>query len=269
MAVSCGSRAPVDERDFLYEDREPAQTGFSPRAIHRLALVRPPNTNAKIEVHRRLRGPLNSGDFHPFSEYQSWVDISRLPPLFPLRPDKPYDSNLWRRLTSGNLSDESVSRTSHKSACGSPIKSIPPPSRMTENTFLKFLSSRVLFLDEKRREQVISRTEKELKESERLILRSECRDPPRDSTGNILPPKDFKRYPVRRASKKQAMESTTSSDDSLLKASLSQHGWKPRRLTLEENSLMCKQLMTRYHEFISPRSETLHCNSRMTTERNM
>ncbi|XP_078509946.1 testis-expressed protein 52 [Lissotriton helveticus] len=268
MAVTFSTRASIKEREFLFEDREPKKTGFSPRALHRLAVLKAPCTSAKIQVHQRVRGTPISTNCQPPWGYQAWLEVSKLPPLFPVQPDKPYDSDLWRKVASDNMLDKHLPKARRKSTAGSPSPPIPPPSRMTENTFLKFLASRVLFVDEKRKEKVISRTSKDLRESERLKLRSQCRDPPRDSRGNILPPKDFKRYPIRGSPNKQPMASSWGAgDDSLNTASHQQ--WKPSRLTLEEKSLMYQQLMTRYHEIVTPRSEVAHCNSRMTTEWNV
>ncbi|KAJ1165929.1 hypothetical protein NDU88_006346 [Pleurodeles waltl] len=268
MALTFTTKASIKEREFLLGDSEPTQTAFSPRAIHRLAVVKAPCTNAKIEVHHRVRGSPIGTNSQPAWGYQAWLEISRLPPLFPVQTDKPYNSDLWRKVASDSVSEEHLPKTRSKCTMGSPSTPIPPPSRMTENTFLKFLASRVLLVDDKRKEQVISRTSKDLRESERLKLRSQCRDPPRDSRGYILPPKDFKRYPIRGSLKKQPMGSSRGTSDDSLHAASHQH-LKPTRLTLEENNLMYQQLLTRYHEIVTPRSEAPHCNSRMTTEWNM
>lgn len=64
---------------------------------------------------------------------------------------------------------------------------------MGQNSFLTFISCAHLFLDAQRRQQVILRTVKELREVGKLTLRSEVRAPLLDANGDVLPPKNFKK----------------------------------------------------------------------------
>jgi hypothetical protein len=50
-----------------------------------------------------------------------------------------------------------------------------------------------MFLDTNRKNQVMMKVKRELKEVEKLKLRSEIRAPPLDTHGNILPPANFKK----------------------------------------------------------------------------
>ncbi|XP_066224683.1 testis-expressed protein 52 [Saccopteryx leptura] len=169
------------QREFLLPDEPWELPGFTRQAYHQLALKLPPCTDMKSEVRQRLIHPLKDEAKHTWG-FHTWLDVGRLPAIFPTRPDKPYDSNVWRWLTDP------------RAHCRPPAQPhIPPPSCMGRNSLLTFIHSTPIFLDESRKNQMISRTVKELRELEKLKLRSEVRAPPLDSNGNILPPKDFKK----------------------------------------------------------------------------
>ncbi|XP_075787118.1 testis-expressed protein 52 [Pelodiscus sinensis] len=169
------------EPEFLCKERHTAWPGFSPRAYHKLAVARPPCTDAKIKVHQKQRCPWEDTCCWHIWGYHTWLDVGRLPPLFPSRPDIPYDSNVWRWITTA------------RTYC-MPQPPVPPPSEMDENTYLKFITQGTLFLDQKHKEKAMAQIQKELQEYKRLKIMSECRAPPLNSQGNILPPKEFNRY---------------------------------------------------------------------------
>ncbi|KAG8544019.1 hypothetical protein GDO81_023225 [Engystomops pustulosus] len=142
-------------------------SGFTPRSTHRIALQRPPYTDAKLELMRKLRSPLRAQQPPPHTlGYLTWLEVSRLPPLLPLRQDRPHDSAVWRQITAAPDSP-------------GPRETIPPPSRMEENTWDKFICC-----------SGIRRSEKNLRT---LRIRSQGRAPPTDTHGNILPPEGFRR----------------------------------------------------------------------------
>uniref|UniRef100_A0ACB8E6Q7 Uncharacterized protein n=1 Tax=Sphaerodactylus townsendi TaxID=933632 RepID=A0ACB8E6Q7_9SAUR len=70
---------------------------------------------------------------------------------------------------------------------------VPPPSHLDGNTYIRFIEGEALFVSQRHKERVLTRTKKEMKQCEQLKLRSECRAPPLDTEGNIMPPKEFKR----------------------------------------------------------------------------
>ncbi|XP_022267242.1 testis-expressed protein 52 isoform X2 [Canis lupus familiaris] len=169
-------------REFLLPGAARAWPGFTPQASRRLALRLPPCTARKAEVRRRLLRPEKDAAQHTWG-FHTWLDVGRLPAAFPTRPDRPYDSNVWRWLTDPEA---------HGRPPAEPP--IPPPSWMGQNSFLTFICCTPIFVDENRKNQVTVRAVQELRELEKLKLRSEARAPPLDAKGNILPPKNFKKY---------------------------------------------------------------------------
>uniref|UniRef100_A0A2K5KYI7 Testis expressed 52 n=1 Tax=Cercocebus atys TaxID=9531 RepID=A0A2K5KYI7_CERAT len=170
------------QREFFLPSESWEFPGFTRQAYHQLALKLPPCTDMKSKVRQRLIHPWKGGAQHTWG-FHTWLDVCRLPATFPTRPDRPYDSNVWRWLTDSNAHRRPP--TEHP---------IPPPSWMGQNSFLTFIHCYPTFVDMKRKKQVIFRTVKELKEVEKLKLRSEARAPPLDAQGNIQPPASFKKY---------------------------------------------------------------------------
>ncbi|KAM9230199.1 testis-expressed protein 52 [Dugong dugon] len=168
--------------NFLLPSESCELPGFTRQAYHHLALKLPPCTEIKSKVRQRLIYPAENATQHTWG-FHMWLDVGRLPATFPTRPDVPYDSNVWRWLTN--------SRAHHQPPAKPPI---PPPSRMGKNNFLTFICCTPIFVDANRKNQVILKTVKELKEVEKLKLRSEARAPPLNVHGNILPPENFKKY---------------------------------------------------------------------------
>ncbi|XP_077157939.1 testis-expressed protein 52 isoform X2 [Paroedura picta] len=169
------------ERHFLNQDKSISWPGFSPRPYHKLAIERPPCTDAKIKVSQKVRCPVEeSAHWHVWG-YHTWLDVGRLPPIYRLRPEKPFDSNTWRWITAPR-----------KDSMAEPP--VPPPSLLDGNTYIKFIQGEALFINQQQKERVMTQTKKEMKQCEQLKLRSECRAPPLDFLGNIMPPREFKRH---------------------------------------------------------------------------
>ncbi|XP_021492735.1 testis-expressed protein 52 [Meriones unguiculatus] len=171
------------QREFLLPREAKKLTGFTQQAFHKLVQKQPPCTDMKSMVHHQVISPWKDAAQHSWG-FHTWLDVGRLPALFPSRPDKPYDSNVWRCLTHTNVQRLPPAQTA-----------IPPPSRLGRHSFLTFINATPIFVDENRKNQVIARTVKELKEVKKLKLRSELRAPPLDIYGNILPPPNFKMSP--------------------------------------------------------------------------
>ncbi|XP_047406091.1 testis-expressed protein 52 [Sciurus carolinensis] len=169
------------QREFLLPSESWDLPGFTRQAYHQLALRLPPCSEMKSKVHHRLIHPWKDTAQHTWG-FHTWLDVGRLPATFPSRPDRPYDSNAWRWLTHSNAH-----------LCPPADPPIPPPSWIGKNNFLAFIHSTPIFLDMNRKSQVISKTVKELKEVQKLKLRSEVRAPPLDAHGNIMPPANFKK----------------------------------------------------------------------------
>ncbi|XP_074213525.1 testis-expressed protein 52 isoform X1 [Camelus bactrianus] len=156
--------------------------GFTSQARRQLAPELPARTEMKAKVRQRTASPC--GDEAPHSwGFHTWLDAGRLPAAFRTRPDRPYDSSVWRWLTDA--------RAHGRPPAEAPV---PPPSWMGQNSFVTFIGSTPIFLDPNRKTQVMLWTVKELREVEKLKLRSEARAPPLDANGNILPPKTFQKY---------------------------------------------------------------------------
>ncbi|XP_024896845.1 testis-expressed protein 52 [Pteropus alecto] len=169
------------QREFLLPSKPWELPGFTRQAYHQLALKLPPRTDMKSRVHQQLIHPWKGATEHTWG-FHTWLDVGRLPATFPTRPDRPYDSNVWRWLTNS------------RAHCRPPAEPlIPPPSWMGQNSLLTFISYTPIFLDANRKNQAIFSIVKELREVEKLKLRSEARAPPLDTSGNILPPKNFKK----------------------------------------------------------------------------
>nr|XP_056711880.1 testis-expressed protein 52 [Euleptes europaea] len=169
------------ERHFLHKDKYISWPGFSPRPYHKLAIEKPPHTDAKIKISQKMRCPVEEGAFWHIWGYHTWLDVGRLPPVYRPRPDQPFDSNTWRWITAPRV--DSMAKNP-----------VPPPSLLDGNTYIKFIQGEALFVSQRQKDSVLARTMKEMKQCKQLKLRSECRAPPLDAEGNIMPPLEFKRH---------------------------------------------------------------------------
>ncbi|XP_006891434.1 PREDICTED: uncharacterized protein ENSP00000372125-like [Elephantulus edwardii] len=169
------------QHDFLLPSEPWELPGFTQQVYHRLALKLPPSTELKSKVRHCLIYPAENATQHTWG-FHTWLDVGRLPATFPTRPDMPYDSNIWRWVTNCRA---------HQQPPAKPP--IPPPSWMGKNSFLTFICCTPMFVDKSRKNQVMRRAVKELKEVEKLKLRSEVRAPPLDADGKILPSEKFKK----------------------------------------------------------------------------
>ncbi|XP_053321469.1 testis-expressed protein 52 [Spea bombifrons] len=222
---------------------EPAVSspGFTCRGIHNLLRKAPPYTEAKLELLRKLRSP-REGDLPPSPTmgYMTWLEISNLPPLLPLRPDKPYDSAVWRTLTVA----------SSRPTCVGPV---PPPSRMEENTWGKFMRTKGVH--------------KEGKETRSLLMRSLARVPQTDCQGNILPPQGFKRHPTRTSTSTAGSTFCYFAPPKQTGICSPQHPRSPRKATPGSNPPNYRDILQRYRELQGAARSLVPFNSRMPTPR--
>jgi len=74
---------------------------------------------------------------------------------------------------------------------------IPPPSKVGTHTLSKYFDQhkKHLFRSHKAFELAVEKTERDDALMKYLKLKSEMRNPPLDTQGNILPPNNFKKYP--------------------------------------------------------------------------
>ncbi len=110
-----------------------------------------------------------------------------------------FNSNLWRnfRQSAGIPSSSSQKGTVSESISTLYPVNIPVPSNMGPHTLVKYYeqNKKSLFKSEKSYQLASSKVDKEVAIMKYLRLKSEMRNPPLDYNGNILPPRNFKKYP--------------------------------------------------------------------------
>ncbi|XP_066445876.1 testis-expressed protein 52 [Eleutherodactylus coqui] len=224
----------------LLSDPPVHTSGFTARSIHRIVLQHPPYTDAKLELMRKLRSPTRTQQppTHTLG-YCTWLEVSQLPPLLPLRHDKPHDSAVWRQITAAPASAGTQ-------------ETIPPPSRMEENTWAKYICC--------------SRIRRSETDSRALRIRSQGRAPPIDTHGNILPPEGFRRYLAPGITTAAASEVTPLPAETGFYIA-PQFPHKPRKLKLKNNSPNYQEILQKYQQLQRGARSVAPYNSRMTTPR--
>jgi hypothetical protein len=108
-----------------------------------------------------------------------------------------FNSNLWR-----NFRQSAGIPSTHKGTVSESISAlypvnIPVPSNMGSHTLAKYYeqNKKSFFKTEKSYQLASSKVDKEAAIMKYLRLKSEMRNPPLDYNGNILPPRNFKKYP--------------------------------------------------------------------------
>nr|CAB3266913.1 uncharacterized protein ENSP00000372125 homolog [Phallusia mammillata] len=200
-------RSPMVEREELYPHNDPHLTAFSPRPETRLATAKSPTTDTKICLNHKLRTFRNESTIiYPLESYQTWVDAGNLEPLYPANPDPCYNANVWRNFSSREGSHYSPGSrgTSATLASMYPLN-IPPPSRMGNFTYARFIKYGDIFRDPLRKQKKITWSEKELEEMRRMKMMSDARVPPTDDKGRILPPLAFRRLKAQGRIRHQPM----------------------------------------------------------------
>ena len=189
---------------------------FSPRPKASLGIPTraEPVSDSRLEARSFFReAPCSYRDKPPnTTQHRLWLDISAIDITEMEKMDKDYNSNLWKNfrfVRSGktlkgsgsktNISVPVVLKTDHERAFRDdvaknyPLK-IPKPSRVGEHTYEKFIGL-ARFSDEKRKTIQLHTKKTQNLEKKELKIRSECRAPPLDCEGHLLPPANFKKYP--------------------------------------------------------------------------
>ncbi|XP_064634801.1 testis-expressed protein 52-like [Lineus longissimus] len=184
------------ERETLMRDVRPKYTGFTPRPVERLATRRRPHTMLDIECRHVLRSEqTQSAHLYKPMEYMLWLEAAKHTAPTPERPDPDYNSNVWRNFRkSYGFSKSADDRTVTEMIATMYPLNIPKPSIVGDHTFDKYVNESKLFDDDKKKKLAIQRSKTDIEEFRRLRLRTEARNPPMDEDGNILPPKNFKKY---------------------------------------------------------------------------
>lgn len=178
---------------------------FSPRSktTFRLPLRKESPSELTFDLNSFVRqAPHDERDKPPNTAQQRlWLDITHLDTSQFEQIDDNYNSNMWKNfkfVRPKHSADRDGGRKSLQSPVGMiadiyPV-SVPKPSRIGENTYQKFLQEvklpqtkqKIVGWQGQGRQKLQSRT---------LKVQSECRAPPIDWEGNILPPANYKRYP--------------------------------------------------------------------------
>ena len=100
--------------------------------------------------------------------------------------DSNYNSNVWRnfRKSYGFHTSTKGQKIGEMIAQLYPLN-LPPPSKVGEYTYPRFLSETPLIKDEKLRKLAIERTTQDILEFKRIRLKSEMRNPPLDERGDL------------------------------------------------------------------------------------
>ncbi|XP_042191369.1 testis-expressed protein 52-like [Callorhinchus milii] len=170
-------------------DKMPRMTAFHPRPNPKSEAQKPFYTDVVDELHHRLQ--LNKMHNRPNPRFQAWLKIGKLPLILPERPDKPFDSKVWRCYVSCDpIFSRDQKDVANLMANLFPI-TIPPPSCMKEQTLINFVSSGNFYIDNKDKEKAITQSAKELLQIKRLSMHGMSR---KQSTKKNF--KSIKRVPV-------------------------------------------------------------------------
>ncbi|XP_041365364.1 testis-expressed protein 52-like [Gigantopelta aegis] len=198
--MSLTARMPTrHEREMLMGNLTPHYTGFTPRPIEQLSRRKKPTSSLDIELQHRLRIDMDECTHrNPSIQYRLWLEAGKHSPPFPEKPDPCYNSNVWRnfRRQFGFTTSAVGQKIPNVIAAMYPLN-IPKPSKVGNETFVKYIQESKLFENEKFKKLAVQRTRTDLAEFRRLKIQSEARNPPIDQDGRILPPENFKKYADR------------------------------------------------------------------------
>ena len=192
---------PINERECINYPTTDRLSGFTDRYINRLTTHKPTPTMLTIESNH-LKRELNRDpkNITPLLEYQLWLEAGKLDKMNfkSLEGDNKitYNSNLWRNFrNSAGLLSNRKGTVSESISTLYPIN-IPSPSQIGPYTLAKYYqeNKNSLFKSDKTYNVAVAKVENEATLMKYLRLKSEMRNPPLDWNGNILPPKNFKRY---------------------------------------------------------------------------
>ena len=113
----------------------------------------------------RLRTfPQESAIIYPLQSYKTWIDAGHLDPLVLDQPDPEYNANVWRhfRNKEGITFPGERKRISSVVAAMYPLQ-IPPPSRMGDFTYARFIKNGDIYRDPLMKKKKITWSEAEIK----------------------------------------------------------------------------------------------------------
>ncbi|CAF0887070.1 unnamed protein product [Brachionus calyciflorus] len=189
------------EKEYLFSSPQIPLSGFTDKPINRLVNTRIKPSILSIEtnhVKRELKKTIK--DISPLVEHQLWLEAGKMDKGFvkSFNADETlsFNSNIWRNYrSSAGLYSERKSAVSESIASIYPIN-IPAPSQIGPNTLKRFYEqNKNIFKSDEAFKKAVDKVEKEATLMKYLRLKSEVRNPPLDYNGNILPPKNFKKYP--------------------------------------------------------------------------
>lgn len=186
--------ATVKEREFLQCTSEPSLSGFTPRQSDLMREKYPKIDRLKTEFRTVVRSAGHSGsraegrpNRYPMT-YLMWLEAGKHGDLQPSRNDPHYNSNVWRnfrRFYALPDVDSNDNTTSEMIANMYPIN-VPAPSKLSDNTYAKYLAETPIIHDQRLRRLAIERTMKDVIEFKQMRLASDMRRPPLDEDGEYI-----------------------------------------------------------------------------------
>lgn len=192
----------LKEREFLSDSKNYLSlTGFTEKPINRLANTKQTPTILDIETsHLKREIKKDLRDIVPLLEYQLWLEAGKMDKanFKSEQADEAmsYNSSIWRNFrSSAGLYSDRKGAVSESISSLYPIN-VPVSSRIGSNTLSRYYEqNRNIFKNEKNFNVAVKKVDKEATIMKYLSLKSEMRNPPVDFNGNILPPKNFRKYP--------------------------------------------------------------------------
>ncbi|RNA00078.1 hypothetical protein BpHYR1_014864 [Brachionus plicatilis] len=191
----------VNNKEFIGPSPRIPLTGFTEKPINRLASTRLQPNILTIETNHVKRDiKKNVREINPLLEYQLWLEAGKMDKSLiksiNSNESLSFNSNIWRNYrSSAGLYEEKKSGVSESIASLYPVN-IPPPSQIGSNSLKRYYEqNKSIFKSEEAFKQAMDKVDKEATLMKYLRLKSEMRNPPLDYDGNILPPKNFRKYP--------------------------------------------------------------------------
>ena len=135
------------------------------------------------------------------AQYSLWRDITRHDISNLQQIDDQYNSNMWKNFkfvrskhSARNGQRNSTQASEDMIAVIYPL-TLPNPSKIGENSYDKFLKETKW---PPKKQKILDGQQQGMRQKSQsriLKVQSECRAPPTDWEGNILPPTNYKRYP--------------------------------------------------------------------------
>ena len=179
---------------------------FSPRSKTTLGLPtrKEPASAFEFDLRSFIRQAPNDDRKKPenTAQHSLWLDITRHDVSNLQNIDDQYNSNMWKnfKFVRTQHSGRRISKQASKGTIADiyPL-TLPKPSSIDENTYGKFLQETKFPVKKQKILDLQQQGTRQILQSRTLKVHSECRAPPIDWEGNILPPANFRKYPRRRS----------------------------------------------------------------------